>query len=268
MTALASLSNREVLAKTQSLVRDETRLTNEIILHLQEIEKRRCYIEAGFDSLFAYLTKGLGYCESSAYRRMQVARLMRDVPDVKDKIENGDLNLTTAAKVQSFIRAEEKRTQVPLQNTQKAALVKTVQNLSIQKATQELIKALPEAASRIAEKSERLKPIANAKSQVTVTLTNDQVAALERLKQLYSHQLPDPTWGELIAFMAARLIKRDDPMHGTVVPMTQGFCSEQVTASEPVPIGDRVPLLCGVHNRFMAEKYFGAKKMSQYFQRG
>lgn len=54
-------------------VQEEKRCTDLVVEHIREIQRRKSYLELGFGSLFDYLTKGLAYSESAAYRRIQAA---------------------------------------------------------------------------------------------------------------------------------------------------------------------------------------------------
>ena len=65
-----------------------------LLHHLKEIDSRKLYSDLGYSSLFSYLTKGLGYSESSACRRISAARLLKTHPEIETKIEKGSLNLT------------------------------------------------------------------------------------------------------------------------------------------------------------------------------
>ncbi|MBK7961713.1 MAG: hypothetical protein IPK04_11270 [Bdellovibrionales bacterium] len=44
--------------------------------------------------MFDYLVKEIGYTPASAQRRIDAARMMQQVPELGNKIENGTLKLT------------------------------------------------------------------------------------------------------------------------------------------------------------------------------
>ena len=106
----SNFSDGELVASVRRLVANERRITGEILAHINEVERRRLYSDLGFSSLFEWLTKDLKYSAPAAYRRMQAARMLLAVPEAVAQIENGELNLTTLAQVQTAIRNEEKRT--------------------------------------------------------------------------------------------------------------------------------------------------------------
>nr|WP_295904026.1 HNH endonuclease signature motif containing protein [uncultured Bdellovibrio sp.] len=103
---LSKIANSELLGRLEKLTRTERKMTHLILCHINEVESRRLYAELGFDSMFKYLTKYLGYGEDSAYRRLQAARLLKQVPAVAEKIENGALNLTQLTQVQKCLKQE------------------------------------------------------------------------------------------------------------------------------------------------------------------
>ena len=79
----------------------EKRITSDILNKLQQIEDGRGYLDMGYSSLFDYLVRGLNYSEATAYQRQACVRLAKEVPEIKQKIDQGSLTLsavTTAFK--------------------------------------------------------------------------------------------------------------------------------------------------------------------------
>ena len=105
---LTSLSDSNLLSQTKLLVQKERKITVEIIEHLSEIDQRKLYLKKGFSNLFDYTTKELGYSEGSAYRRINTMKLCREFPETISKIQNGNLNLTTASQLQTFFEKQSK----------------------------------------------------------------------------------------------------------------------------------------------------------------
>jgi hypothetical protein len=106
--SLKHLSNPELLTQTQALVHQERRLGVEILWHLREIESRRLYAERGYSSLHTYCVQELKYSDGAAHRRISAMRLLKDLPEVEEKIQSGALSLSTAATLQDFLRAEKR----------------------------------------------------------------------------------------------------------------------------------------------------------------
>ena len=105
---LHNIFNDELILRMQKLVRTERKVMHLVLLHIAEIESRKMYADLGFDGMYSYLTQGLGYSESAAYRRLQSARLLRQVPSVAENIEDGSLNLSQLTQVQKCLKESAK----------------------------------------------------------------------------------------------------------------------------------------------------------------
>src|SRR5690606_6386255 len=86
----------------------EKKTTAEIVEFVKEIQKRRLYLELGHTSLFSYLTAGLGYTPASAQRRIDAARILAALPEVRTDLETGSLNLMQISLLAQSVRQKEK----------------------------------------------------------------------------------------------------------------------------------------------------------------
>ena len=107
--SLKYIKNDQLLLQTKNLVQKERQINIQVLQHLQEIEKRKLYLDRGFPSLFEYAVKELGYSHSVAYRRIKTMRLCRDIPQAVSKIKTGSLNLTTASQLQTFFEKKKRK---------------------------------------------------------------------------------------------------------------------------------------------------------------
>src|ERR1700678_1875840 len=105
---LSEISDADLLINTKSLVGEEKRITQNVLDHLEEIEKRRLYLQKGFSSLYDYCIEELGYSESSANRRISAMRIIKKIPEARERLAIGAVNLSTLTQLHSFIRKEEK----------------------------------------------------------------------------------------------------------------------------------------------------------------
>ncbi len=103
MTSLTPLTDKELAAALHELAAGERGSTLEILVHLSEFERRDLHLRLGYPSMFEYCTRGLGYSESSAVRRLQSARLARRFPEVYRAIERKDLTVVTASMLSPVI---------------------------------------------------------------------------------------------------------------------------------------------------------------------
>src|SRR3989338_1658473 len=111
ITEIRKLNKAELLTQITKLAEEERKLTAQILHYLREVEARRLFAELWFASLLEFCVKHLRYSESGAYRRNSAMRLLRDIGIVGQAIARGDLSLSKAAKVQSFVQAEKKEKQ-------------------------------------------------------------------------------------------------------------------------------------------------------------
>lgn len=103
---IRSLSNHELLTRTETLVARERELTLDVLLHLNEIERRRLFLKQGYASMFVYCTTTLGYSESAANRRIRTARCIARFPTTLDLLKRNEVNLSTVTRVSRILTAE------------------------------------------------------------------------------------------------------------------------------------------------------------------
>ena len=103
------LKDQDLLSQIKRLVSDERLVLTKVLRHLREVEKRRLFSELGYQSLFEYAVKELQYSEGQASRRIQAMRLIRAVPQVEKKIEQGTLSLSNVAQAQTFFAKLKRR---------------------------------------------------------------------------------------------------------------------------------------------------------------
>jgi hypothetical protein len=92
---LRQLSNRQLLSQIQLAMRGERAMTIKILHHLNEIERRKLYLELGYGSLFDYCTRCLSYSSSAACRRIQTARCIRRYPEILAFLHAREMSLST-----------------------------------------------------------------------------------------------------------------------------------------------------------------------------
>jgi len=109
-TAVAGLSDDQLLAQTGTLAQLDRELQVFVIDHLLEIEARALHLRRGFSSLFDYVTRGLGYSDGAAYRRVGAMKLCAQVAGTRERLRDGSLTLDAAAQLQSaFDRRDRQR---------------------------------------------------------------------------------------------------------------------------------------------------------------
>ena len=83
------MSDAVLLETTDKLVAQERGLLISILEHLREIDRRRLFCDLGYNSLFEYAVKRLKYSEDQAGRRIAAMLLLKELPEIEEKIEDG-----------------------------------------------------------------------------------------------------------------------------------------------------------------------------------
>ena len=104
------MTKHEVHLKLTHQVKTERKITQEILICIQQIDATRYFAELGYASLFDYLTEYQKYSEGSAQRRISAARLLKELPEVESKLQEGKINLTQLSKLATAIKQEQKLT--------------------------------------------------------------------------------------------------------------------------------------------------------------
>lgn len=103
---LRELDDVALVTRIRELTGTERAITIQLLHHLNEIERRKLYLEMGCGSLFAYCTRHLQYSASSACRRIDAARCIRDYPTVLSFLESGELDLGTVCLIRPVLTEE------------------------------------------------------------------------------------------------------------------------------------------------------------------
>jgi 5-methylcytosine-specific restriction endonuclease McrA len=106
--SFSSLNDNELHARLPELCRREREITFEILLHLNEVERRKLHLKQGYSSMFVYCTAWLGYSEPAAFRRIRTARCVARFPEIYALLEANEVNLSTIARASRVLTANNK----------------------------------------------------------------------------------------------------------------------------------------------------------------
>lgn len=201
---LQTLSNESLMERFAKLVRTERKITHLVIACINEIEIRKIYLDRAYSSLFEYLTKEFGYSESAAYRRIAAARLVRQVPEVARKIEDGSLNLSQASLLVQTVRSAERASATTFTSHQKLQIVEQIENKSFQQS-QQIIHF--ELGVKIQE-PEKTRANGDGSITLTLTLSPEQANRWRQVAELTSHALGSQNSAALIDYLAQKEISR------------------------------------------------------------
>lgn len=291
---LKSLSESALLNETKALVSEERNLTAKILEYLKEIDCRKSYIPLGYASLHAFCVGYLGYEDHQAFRRISACRLLRDLPQIQDRIESGSLSLTAVTKAQTYFRQSKVES-----NDQKLEVLKSLEG----KSTRECEKVLIELNPKLIPQAVKIRDLTEEFVELKVVLPRETIEKLNRIKDLRSHS--NETLIEVIDSLASQYLKAKDPLQkpdkptaqheavsrripeatrNQVFKRDQGRCQYQDPLTKvschsqyQVQIDHRIPysirpnhdpknlrLLCRNHNLLVATKLIGKKVISRY----
>lgn len=236
---ISKLKDKELLSKFELLVKQEKEATAFVVAHLAEIDKRKLFAEAGYSSLFNYITQKYHYSQSAAYRRIQAARLSLRFPKIIEYLKDGRLNLITISLIEPYLKEENKEdilSRVFYKSTREVEifissiserqkeirdrirmlpqLIQTQETLIEDQRTNEKGKAFsegtmiktaqiltPSAGSKVSERRVKVEFCANE------TLTKK----IERAKQILRHQYPQGRLEDIFNEALEHLLEKKDP---------------------------------------------------------
>lgn len=201
---LKTVSKNDLLASTEKLVAEERRITTSILWHFFEIERRRLFAELGFSSLFEYATIQLKYSAGSAQRRISAMRLLKEMPEVGEKIDSGELNVNALSQAQTLFR------QARMENKSftleaKRELVGKLEN----KSQRECEKILAEVNPAVVRPS-RERVIAALRTEIRFEASDALYAKIQLLKGKFAHRLKGSNdFADLLELLVDDVLKKE-----------------------------------------------------------
>ena len=232
------------------LARHEQALQLSVLDHLREIEARRLYLRRGYSSLFDYTVRELHYTEAAAWRRIKAMRLCRETRGVRERLQDGSLNLSNAALLQNFFERWDRNgggpgvaasaaagrdaaasaaagtSAAPRAGSAPAAApgkagarlpvldARARQQLverAMGKSTRQLQQMLAEVDPEAAVPAERLRALGDGRWELKAVIDAECQRGLQQLRELLSHVDPHLTVGQLVGRLVREGVERYDP---------------------------------------------------------
>ncbi len=305
MTNLNNISDEILLIETLKLVQREREILGLVLHHLREIERRRLFSTEGCSSLFDYATRKLGYSEDQAYRRIQAMRLLKEIPQIENKITDGSLSLTHLGMAQSLFKREEKSGQKTYTIEEKVKILEKLQNTSKREAEKITVSLSSSPVTSV----EKIKTISPVDFEIRFCTKEPLLKKIQKLKALLAHKNPNIQLSELFNQLCdlglekwdksqvqagnakIKTLKSPAPERAgkplseagiarEVWKRDNGVC-QNCKSSYALEIDHKIPravgggnalenlrLLCRSCNQREAIKIFGLKKMDRYFNGG
>ena len=198
------LSNFELLGRFGKLVRTERKISHLILECVAEIDSRRLYLDKAYPSIYEFMVEEFGYSSSAALRRIESARLLRDVPELAEKIESGAINLSQLSKVQQAVRAVQKIEDRKVDIAEKKELLSRIEYTTQQQTEVILCQAL--SLPVLVEDKQRMHR--DESVTLTITFSREQMDLLSQVQDLIAHAVPDKKWSEVMTYLAQKEIQR------------------------------------------------------------
>lgn len=226
-------SNELLVNELKAMVVDERRLLLQILHYLREVEARKLYVSRGFKNLFLFATGDLGYSAGAAGRRIRAMRLIKDIPQVEEKLESGKLSLSVAALMQGFIWREEKKREeenaAPISKTEKLELIEQMEGASSRECEQKLIAISPE----LALPKEKARPLTPDKTLIQFVADAKLMKKIERLKNLMAHQNYEGRYDKLFEKVVDMALEKLDPEQREMRRMKKQATNEKKLVGAP-----------------------------------
>ena len=141
---LSQLSDEALLGKVEALAETERFSLIDLIIHLGELDGRTACQRRGYASMFAYLTRGLGYAECDAMRRVRTSRAARQYPSILRMLASRELNLVSVSMLQPLLTPENHE---------------RLLRRAARRSTREVERMVAELAPATAEPRDRIRPL-------------------------------------------------------------------------------------------------------------
>lgn len=193
--SVSKLTNNDLESGLKNLIQQERKLLHLILLHIKEVENRKLYLRKAYPSLFEYLVKEYGYSAGGAMRRIEAARLLRDVPQMAQKIQAGLINLSQITEISRAVKEKQKESKVFISKQEKEDLVLKVVGLNLAE-TQKVVSFELNIKPKEFEKKRTQK---DESVRLELTLTKEQMRKLNQCKDLAGHILEQKRMGTSLA---------------------------------------------------------------------
>ncbi|WP_413587624.1 HNH endonuclease [Bdellovibrio sp. HCB274] len=201
---LRKMNQTELDQRMKSLAQQERHLLHEVLLTIKEIDARRGFLEMGYGSLFDYLVQGVGYSEGSAQRRIDAARLIREIPEVATKIQSGEIKLNQISLVQKASREVYKAQSLKVTAQQKLEAINGLQNKNHAQSQQQIAAFFDLPVLQTSHQTIQ----ADESVRVELTLSKELHAKIQHAQELLSHAVPTRDLVQFLEYLSEKVIKQ------------------------------------------------------------
>lgn len=215
-----------VLETLKQLVGSERRIHAQFLQALGEVIERKLLLPTEYPTPFLLCTKGLGFSEPSASKRIKVARLGREFPEVIRRIGNGTLTMTNAYLL-SDVMTQDNYFELldKAQGKDKYSVEKLAATFSPQPDIEDFMRRLPEktfSSETVSNSSlplpqppvgpkEKIKPLSATRTLIRFTGDDELIEMFHKLRDQFRHKYPKGKFEEIAKEAFRALLKKKDP---------------------------------------------------------
>lgn len=192
---LQGMSDENLLREIEKLRSEERKHLVILLHHLKEVDRRRLFSTLKYPSLFEYVVKHLGYSEDQAFRRISAMKLLREIPEIEEKINSGTLSLTNIGMAHTFFNKEAQLTQKNFSKDEKIDLLDKLLNQSKRDAEKII---LSNASIPLLHRPERERVISDEMSEFNFVARSQLKDKINKLKGILAHRAPNMSTADLI----------------------------------------------------------------------
>ncbi len=179
-----ALSDEELLAGLHAMAACEKELGAEIVLHLMEVEFRKLHVALGYSTLYAYGMAELGWSENVAHKRAKAARAAQLCPEIVGHLASGALTLSSVFVLAPYLAGEAGSGEAGSGKTG-SRLVAEACGKSRREVERQMAELFPKPPRG---RNTRMKPVAEGKTRLEITITTRCEALLREAADLDGHR--------------------------------------------------------------------------------
>jgi hypothetical protein len=185
MNSLCKLSHAELESSLGVYVNNERLSLDQIYTHINEIYRRELHLDLRYGTMKSYLVKRWKYSEREAYRKIDGARLLKEVPSLAAEIKNGNMNSDVIGELSRAVKEKERVTGEKITASVKSELVKMISGKSVMESQHDLAQALD-----IQVKEFESKRVQKDKSvRLELSVSEEIYAQMNRCREHAAHKL-------------------------------------------------------------------------------
>ena len=204
---LAHKSNEELENEITRIVREERSLVTEGVLYFCEVVRRGMHLSGKHSSFFSYLVSK-GYTRDQALVRKDAVMLLVELPGLKSPFINGAFTISSLHHMRQVFRREERR----LRNDKLPGLTVErkleVARKLLRESSRDTRRVLAEEFPESHRSTERTRPVADGKTEILFSCTEEELKIFEDLKSIWGHKNHERSWQVLFADLGYEALKR------------------------------------------------------------